>query len=417
MKTGARFAALPGKRTVRPEDGEYSNYGVSAAKPQAEGRWEPVNDDDFFPRTLRVDPGLLRGEPSAQEELGHYLVLISGGEPGKHILISETAITIGRNPDQTLVIADTSVSRRHAQMSIVNGELHVTDLGSTNGTFVDGVRLSAPQKVDDGSVIKVGDQLLRYERRGKDEIRRREELDRELARASEYVLSLLPAPVIEGTVHVEWRFVPSAQLGGDAFGYYWLDRNTFVLFMIDVSGHGAGAAMHSVAVVNALRQRALPGVDWRDPAQVLAGLNDRFQMDQYNGMLFTMWYGVYDAGSRMLMYSAAGHHPAYLVRSGRELALPLGIKSLMLGAAPESTYPVERTPVHAGSALYLFSDGAFEITTGTAVRWTLNDFVPLITAPPVDGTPEPERLMRAVRRSAAPGVLEDDCSIVVATFL
>ena len=373
-------------------------------------------NDEFYPRTLRVDPALLRDEPATAEELGHYLVLITGGAAGKRTQISETTITIGRSPDQTLVIADTSVSRRHARMSIVNGQLVAEDLGSTNGTFVDGVRLKAPQTVGDGSVIKVGDQVFRYERRSKEDIRRREELDRELAQASEYVLSLLPPPVKEGPVHTEWRFVPSAQLGGDTFGYYWLDANTFVLFMIDVSGHGVGAAMHSVAVVDVLRQRALPGVDWRDPGQVLASLNDRFQMDRYNGMLFTMWYGVYDAGSRMLSYSGAGHHPAYLVAPGERAAAPLGIKSLMLGAVPELTYRVERSAICPGSALYLFSDGAFEITTTKQARWTLNDFVPLLSAPSDDGAPEPERLLQAVRRAAGPGPLEDDCSIVVATF-
>src|SRR5262249_17017682 len=265
------------------------------------------------------------------------------GESGKRVQVSETAVTIGRSPDQTLVILDTSVSRRHARISIVSGEVVVEDLGSTNGTFVNGVRVKVPCKLAHGSAIKVGDQLFRYERLSKDEVRRREALDRELADASEYVLSLLPAPISVGRVQTEWRFVPSTQLGGDAFGYYWLDEKTFVLFMIDVSGHGVGAAMHSVAVVDVLRQRPLPGVDWRDPGQVLASLNNRFQMDQYHGMLFTIWYAVYDAGSRRLSYSAAGHHPAYLLTPGQSAVRPLGVKALMIGAAPGLSYPVETT--------------------------------------------------------------------------
>jgi len=362
-----------------------------------------------------VDPALLRGE-SATEEIGHYLVLITGDEAGKRFQIGEAAVTIGRSPDQTLVIAHTSVSRRHARLSIVDGLVVAEDLGSTNGTFVNGVRLNAPQSVDNDCVIKVGDQVVRYERRSKADIKRREELDRELARASEYVLSLLPAPVNDGRVHTDWQFVPCARLGGDAFGYYWLDANTFVLFMIDVSGHGVGAAMHSVAVVDVLRQRALPGVDWCDPGQVLAGLNDRFQMDRYNGMLFTMWYGVYDAGARMLSYGAAGHHPAYLMAPGKTVATPLGTKSMMLGAVPKLTYAVQREAIPPGSALYVFSDGAFEITTTSRTSWTLNDFVPLVAAASQHDTPESERLLRAVRQAAGPGPLGDDCSIVVATF-
>jgi serine phosphatase RsbU (regulator of sigma subunit) len=372
--------------------------------------------DEFFSPTSRVDPALLRDDPSVTEELGHYLVLISGSQRGKRIPIGEMAVTIGRNRDQVLVIADASVSRSHARIAIVNGEVVAEDLHSTNGTYVDGVRLTAACKVDDGSVIQVGDQMLRYERRSREEIKRQEELDRELAQASDYILSLLPQPVSDGPVQIDWRFVPSAQLGGDAFGYHWLDRDTFVLFIIDVSGHGVGAAMHAVAVVNALRQRALPDVDWSDPAQVLETLNDQFQMDRYHGMLFTMWYGVYDVASRTLRYSGAGHHPAYLVPPGRSASAPLGMKSLMIGAAPAVTYRVEHAAVEPGSVLYLFSDGAFEITPAPGTRWTLDDFLPGITASPVSGMPEPERLLRTVRQASAPGSLDDDCSIVVVTF-
>jgi serine phosphatase RsbU (regulator of sigma subunit) len=374
--------------------------------------------DEFYAHTLRADPALLLGQDSPAEEIGHYLVLTSGDESGKRIQISDTAVTIGRGADQTLVIPDTSVSRRHARLSIVSGEVVAEDLGSTNGTFVNGVRLNAPSKVDHGSAIKVGDQLLRYERLSMPEVRRREALDRELEKASEYVLSLLPAPLSEGSVRTDWRFVPSTQLGGDAFGYYWLDQETFVLFMIDVSGHGAGAAMHSVAVVDVLRQRALPDVDWRDPGQVLGSVNNRFQMDRYHGMLFTMWYGVYDAASRRLSYSAAGHHPAYLLSPGQSAATPLGRKAMMIGAVPGLTFPVESAAIQSGSVLYLFSDGAFEITTATGAQWALNDFVPLISTSSSQGVQasESDRLLQAVRRAARPGPLEDDCSIVVATF-
>ena len=60
--------------------------------------------------------------------------------------------------------------------------------------------------------------------------------------------------------------------------------------------------MHSVTVLNVLRQRALPNVDFRNPSEVLANLNDMFQMDSHNGLLFTMWYGVYRTDERVLTY-------------------------------------------------------------------------------------------------------------------
>jgi len=46
---------------------------------------------------------------------------------------------------------------------------------------------------------------------------------------------------------------------------------------------------------------------------VLGRLNAMFQMENHNGMFFTIWYGVYDRATE-LVYASAGHHPAYLVR-------------------------------------------------------------------------------------------------------
>ena len=80
-------------------------------------------EDEFYSQTLRVDPALLRGEPTPAEKLGHYLVRISGAETGKRTQIGDAGMTIGRGPDQTLVVLDTSVSRRHARVSIVNGHV------------------------------------------------------------------------------------------------------------------------------------------------------------------------------------------------------------------------------------------------------------------------------------------------------
>jgi serine phosphatase RsbU (regulator of sigma subunit) len=342
---------------------------------------------------------------------------IGGAELGRRIEVGAEPVTIGRDKRQTLVFDDAELSRVHARLSLINGELVVEDLKSTNGTFVDGKRVDGSVTLREGSVLRLGSQLMKYERRSRRDVEQAESLERDLRKASNYVLSLLPAPLSTGQVHTEWRFLPSAQLGGDAFGYYWLDPGTFVVYLVDVSGHGVGSAMHSVTVMNVLRQRALPGVDFRNPADVLSSLNDRFQMDSHNGLFFTMWYGVYDAANRTLRYGTAGHHPAYLVAPDRKAAHPLGMSALMIGAFPGNQYDVQQMTVPEGSALYVFSDGVFEIATADKQQWALSDFLPLLIEPALPGTPETERLYQAVRRAAGPGPFDDDFSLLRVTFV
>src|SRR5262245_12412318 len=95
------------------------------------------------------------------EELAHYLVILQGTEPGKRLEIGAQPITIGRDAQQTLALADAELSRRHARVSLVDGRVIAEDLGSTNGTFLEGQRLSQPATMRHGHVLRVGSHMIR----------------------------------------------------------------------------------------------------------------------------------------------------------------------------------------------------------------------------------------------------------------
>ncbi|MGE0448810.1 MAG: PP2C family protein-serine/threonine phosphatase [Vicinamibacterales bacterium] len=347
--------------------------------------------------------------------LGHYLVALEGAEPGRIVEITTEPVTIGRDATQTIVVPDAELSRRHARVFVVAGMVLAEDLKSTNGTFVDGSRITSPTPLNEGSLLRLGRQVFQYERRDRREAERSQQLSRDLQQASKYVLSLLPAPLDEGPVLTNWCYEPSALLGGDAFGYGWLDDDTFAFYLVDISGHGAGSAMHSVTILNVLRQRALPQVDFADPAAVLSSLNDRFQMESHDNLCFTMWYGIYRVSTRELVFSAAGHHPAFLVPPDRAAHVPLAAPHLMIGAVPGIAYELRRATLAPGSLVYLFSDGLFEIVTNEDRQWTLADFLPhlLPSAAEAGGT---ERLVQQVKSVVKDGVFDDDVSVLALTF-
>ncbi len=374
----------------------------------------PAFDDDFQATVVHFR---VPDAPARAEELGHYLVVVEGNEPGRWVEVGAAPLTIGRDARQTLAYADDpALSRAHARVTLAEGGVTVEDLRSTNGTFVDARRLDGPAVLHVGATVRAGRQLFRYERRSRRDVEEARKLDRDLAKAGAYVTSILPQPWRRGAVLAESMFVPSARLGGDAFGYDWLDPETVAVYLMDVSGHGVGAAMHSVAVMNVLRQRALPGVDFSDPAAVLSSLNDRFQMADHGGMYFTIWYGVYRPGDRTLTYSSAGHHPAYLVPPERTTTMPLGEPALMIGAMLGHTYEASRATVPPGSTLHVFSDGVFEVVDADGRQWQLSDFLPLLLAPAVSGVTEPARLYRAVQAASRTEVFDDDFSLLSLSF-
>jgi phosphoserine phosphatase RsbU/P len=137
-------------------------------------------------------------------------------------------------------------------------------------------------------------------------------LAEEVGQAAKYVRSLLPAPLADARARIDWRFVPSTTLGGDSFGYHWLDPDHLAVYLLDVSGHGVGSSLMSVSAMNVISARTLPDTDFRNPGQVLQRLSSAFPMEKHNGLFFTIWYGVYDKGSRRLSWAGAGHPPALL---------------------------------------------------------------------------------------------------------
>ena len=346
----------------------------------------------------------------------HCLELIEGFDFGHRFVVPAQGATIGRSPPADIVLADSEVSRAHCRLHHESGLLIVTDLNSTNGTYIDGVRITAPTALLVGAILKLGRQSLKHEWRTEREILQHDEFERELKKANSYVLGLLPAAIAEGPIRTEWLYEPCSKLGGDGFGYGAISDSKFAIFMLDVSGHGAGAAMHSVAVMNLLRQRALPGVDISQPDQVLKALNAMFPMEGHAGMYFTMWYGVYDRPSRQLAFASAGHHPGFLIPPGRDQTLALRTRNGLIGADIATAFRADSALVPPGASLYLFSDGVFEIVTKDGVEWSLSDFLLLLPKPPVPGLGESQRLYRDVRGLAQSGGLDDDFTLLVLTF-
>ena len=169
-------------------------------------------------------------------------------------------------------------------------------------------------------------------------------LAEEIAQAAQYVQSLLPAEAGPATVTIDWQFVPSTQLGGDMFGYHWLDPDHLALYLLDVSGHGVGSSLLAVSAANVLSAQSLPDTDFRDPGQVLTRLNDVFQMEKQDNKYFTIWYGVYHKpDARRLRYAKAGHPPALAAGSDGQPPQDSASDGPVVGMMPDMPFPGTQT--------------------------------------------------------------------------
>jgi sigma-B regulation protein RsbU (phosphoserine phosphatase) len=243
-------------------------------------------------------------------------------------------------------------------------------------------------------------------------------LRRELHDAQHYVLAILPAPVVE-PIAVDWLFVPSTELGGDSFGYQWIDGEHYALYLLDVCGHGVGSALLSITVANTLRSGALQNTDFRSPEAVLSSLNQAFQMENQNGLYFTIWYGVYHRPTGTLRYASAGHPPPILVRGAGEQrgkAEPLPGVGCPVGILPDFLYESNECTLAGPARLFLFSDGAYEIQQPDGTMLESEAFEEVLTRPVPEGSSELQELLRFVRDFHGSEDLDDDFSIIKITI-
>lgn len=191
-----------------------------------------------------------------------------------------------------------------------------------------------------------------------------EKLQVEHAQAAEYLKSLFPDPIGSGDVKTAWNYRPSIQLGGDGFGYRWIDNDHFAIYLFKTSGHGIGATMHSIRTLDFLCSNSLFNTDFTNPSSVLDSLNKKFYADEHPGKFVSMWYGVYHKQKKKLIWGTAGHPPAVFFsgNSAHQTKLfSLGEKSLQIGNMSDTKFQNFEINLQSFNKLYIFSAGLLEI--------------------------------------------------------
>lgn len=217
-------------------------------------------------------------------------------------------------------------------------------------------------------------------RRAEDDLRRAKveleialaELKRDLDLAARVQRSLLPktSPDLDG-LEAAWQFIPSAHLAGDFLNVFALDDRHAAMYVLDVSGHGASAALLSVTLSRWLS--AVPhesclfrtdettetGVRIARPAEVASYLNTRFRSAPDIAQYFTIVYGVVDLAEKKFTYVAAGHPgPIHVPAAGRPQEYPS--TGTPIGMLSDREFGEQTLDLDSGDRILLYTDGVTE---------------------------------------------------------
>ncbi|HEV2892055.1 MAG TPA: FHA domain-containing protein [Frankiaceae bacterium] len=103
-------------------------------------------------------------KPKPSGKLPRHLVITAGALQGQTIELTDAPVTIGRAPESTLVLTDDYASSHHARLVPKDGQWHVEDLGSTNGTYLDKTKVTRPTPVPAGAKVRIGKTVLELRR-------------------------------------------------------------------------------------------------------------------------------------------------------------------------------------------------------------------------------------------------------------
>lgn len=122
--------------------------------------------------TEETRTGQYAGPEPAVDLLGadyHCLELVDGSEVRQRHVVSPAGLRIGRTAPADIVLPDPAVSRAHCIVELADDRLRVTDLRSTNGTFINGTRIDGSAFLEVGATLRVGSASLRHAVRGQAE--------------------------------------------------------------------------------------------------------------------------------------------------------------------------------------------------------------------------------------------------------
>lgn len=254
---------------------------------------------------------------------------------------------------------------------------------------------------------------------------KQKQLDEDLTAAAEIQRRLLPGNALRiGRIQIASKLTPCTLIAGDMFQVVPLDENRIAIYILDVSGHGAAAAMMAVSVCQMLRPhtgiltKGVSGIaasEFVAPSEILEALDREFPIERLD-RFFTIFYGVLHCRKGVLTYSNAGHpQPILLHANGTMDFLDKG--GTIIGLGGMIPFEEEERSLRQGDKIILYSDGVTELENVSGVPFgidRLQDLLSYHVNQPI------ETLVKTVHLSlmeyAGLGVPQDDISVLGIEF-
>jgi diguanylate cyclase (GGDEF)-like protein len=123
-----------------------------------------VGEDTEKTAVISGDQETLKKELAKAKEQAACLIIIRGQPQGHRFFLTQPEMIIGRDQSADIVVSDQSISRKHSKLTQNNGKVTLTDLGSSNGTFINDVKLEggSARVLEKEDMLKMGNSIFKF---------------------------------------------------------------------------------------------------------------------------------------------------------------------------------------------------------------------------------------------------------------
>ncbi len=211
------------------------------------------------------------------------------------------------------------------------------------------------------------------------EMAARQLVENELQVAREIQSSLLPMTFPPFPDHDEFdlhaKNEAARHVAGDFYDFFFIDKNTLMIVIADVSGKGIPAALMMAVTRTIIRNSAKTG---ESPAQILEETNRLLIESQTQPIYVTIFLGCYDTITGKLVYANAGHHPAYIIDSQGKVSSVANATGTIVGMLDDASYDNNRIDIATENYLVLYTDGIPEARSQKGVFFGDDNFLELL---------------------------------------
>jgi sigma-B regulation protein RsbU (phosphoserine phosphatase) len=205
------------------------------------------------------------------------------------------------------------------------------------------------------------------------------------------------------------KSIAASSIGGDFFDYIEFDENTLGMVMGDVAGKGIPAALYMARLVSDFRFQTQIE---RDPAQILATINNLLVERGRRGMFVTLQYLLLDTPTGTVKLANAGHLPMLNIKNhGKECRVVNGQISAPLGILKNMEFSCQSIDLDPGDILVCFTDGIIEAKNKKGKQYTLENLTNFLRQDWVSPDQIVESLIESVNEFARGVAQHDDLTV------